>query len=258
MTENNMELWNSVCRTDDKYTSKINFGAKLTSINPQSRIQKATELWGPMGFNWGVVGERLENTPGLVVFKITLWYMQDGKRCEVTQFGSAKYSEKDTDCFKKAWTDGTTKCLSLLGFNADIYLNHADDNKYQDNKEKVDKDGIKEFKKLQRQIGIIANKLPLAQKGTLKELLNEGHQEWEWFQLLEMAQTMEVTFEKLGELKKIDSNKYDEIYKFVCSMKDTPVQWGSVLERIRDILSEKEEIAEAMSKTEAPGYWNDR
>ena len=28
-------------------------------------------------------------------------------------------NKKDTDCFKKATTDGVTKCLSFLGFNAE-------------------------------------------------------------------------------------------------------------------------------------------
>jgi len=31
---------------------------------------------------------------------------------------------------KKATTDGITKCLSMLGFNADVFLGKFDDNKY--------------------------------------------------------------------------------------------------------------------------------
>ena len=38
--------------------------------------------------------------------------------------------KKDTDCMKKATTDGLTKCLSFLGFNADIFLGKFDDCKY--------------------------------------------------------------------------------------------------------------------------------
>jgi len=38
--------------------------------------------------------------------------------------------KKDTDCFKKATTDGVTKCLSLIGFNADVFLKKFNDNKY--------------------------------------------------------------------------------------------------------------------------------
>jgi len=36
----------------------------------------------------------------------------------------------DTDAYKKASTDGLTKLLSHLGFNADVFLGMFDDNKY--------------------------------------------------------------------------------------------------------------------------------
>ena len=38
--------------------------------------------------------------------------------------------KKDADCMKKATTDGLTKCLSMMGFNADIFLGKFDDSKY--------------------------------------------------------------------------------------------------------------------------------
>jgi hypothetical protein len=37
---------------------------------------------------------------------------------------------KDKDLMKKATTDGITKCLSCMGFNADIFLGKFEDNKY--------------------------------------------------------------------------------------------------------------------------------
>ena len=58
------------------------------------------------------------------------------KSCYVEQWGqnglyidSAK-NKPDTDCMKKATTDGLTKCLTYLGFNADVFLGKFDDNKY--------------------------------------------------------------------------------------------------------------------------------
>jgi hypothetical protein len=41
-----------------------------------------------------------------------------------------KLKNPDTDAFKKASTDGLTKLLSHLGFNADVFLGMFDDNKY--------------------------------------------------------------------------------------------------------------------------------
>ena len=44
---------------------------------------------------------------------------------------SKKYDDKpDHDALKKAGTDALTKCLSYLGFNADIFMGKFDDNKY--------------------------------------------------------------------------------------------------------------------------------
>ena len=42
----------------------------------------------------------------------------------------AKKTKPDSDCFKKATTDGLTKALSYLGFNADIFLGKFEDSKY--------------------------------------------------------------------------------------------------------------------------------
>ena len=48
----NMVLWNQVCETDPKYTKKLTYGAKLTTIDAQSQILRATEIWGAFGGNW--------------------------------------------------------------------------------------------------------------------------------------------------------------------------------------------------------------
>jgi len=54
----------------------------------------------------------------------------------VEQWGQGSlYTDKsrakpDHDVLKKATTDGITKCLSYLGFNADVFTGKFDDNKY--------------------------------------------------------------------------------------------------------------------------------
>ena len=40
------------------------------------------------------------------------------------------HKKPDTDCMKKATTDGLTKGLTYFGFNADVFLGKFDDNKY--------------------------------------------------------------------------------------------------------------------------------
>jgi hypothetical protein len=52
MTEN-MIHWNALKATDPKYTKKVEFGRKFTSINSQWQLQRMTEQFGPIGQGWG-------------------------------------------------------------------------------------------------------------------------------------------------------------------------------------------------------------
>lgn len=145
----NLELWNKVSDTDRLYTKDFTRGNFVgTSINPTYLIQKATETWGPMGIGWGtkVLSERFEEGGPLgtmgdkIIFskahiiQIELWYNQDGKTGSVTQFGQTTFVGQnamgayytDEDAPKKSMTDAMTKCLSLLGFSADIFLGTFD------------------------------------------------------------------------------------------------------------------------------------
>ena len=145
----NLALWNSVQETDPRHTKVFNRGGGFrgTSTNAVYLARKATSLWGPIGIGWGVEiveeeiidGAPLE--PGVPErihkVRVRLWYMQGDKRGEVYQFGQTTFVGKnknglftDEEAPKKSLTDGMTKCLSLLGFSADIFMGLYDDNKY--------------------------------------------------------------------------------------------------------------------------------
>jgi len=138
----NMELWNKVWKTDPNFTKGAKVGGRsITAIQPQYQIRRATELWGPMGCRWGVsnVKWHVEEALGTkaVIMEIDLWYPSGVVK---SVFGSAKLayvSSKgrdifDDDAWKKARTDATTKGLSMLGFNADVFLGLWDDSKYHE------------------------------------------------------------------------------------------------------------------------------
>ena len=68
---------------------------------------------------------------------VKFWYVRDGMRGEIEQFGQTQMVGKNKNGFytdeeapKKSMTDAMSKCLSLLGFSADIHLGLYDDNKY--------------------------------------------------------------------------------------------------------------------------------
>lgn len=149
----NTALWQAVEKTDPAYTKQFSRGGgfKGTATNATYLARKATEQFGPCGIGWGVQvadEEIIEGAPmiadGVVVaherihkVRARLWYIRDGVRGEVEQFGQTQMVGKnkngyytDEEAPKKSLTDAMSKCLSLLGFSADIHLGLYDDNKY--------------------------------------------------------------------------------------------------------------------------------
>ena len=128
---NNMELWDRVSKTNPDYTKHVNMRGGFTAIDPHSQIQSATEAFGPAGIAWGWEILRVEYLPtGHVAQLIGLWHSTEEKP-GVQQWGQASMyvgnsDRPDVDCMKKATTDGLTKCLSYLGFNADVFLGLRD------------------------------------------------------------------------------------------------------------------------------------
>jgi hypothetical protein len=146
MTEqpNRLAIWNAVEQTDPDYTKSFNRGGgfKGTSTNATYLAKKATNQFGPIGIGWGynVIDETYQ--PGqdkdiIHVVRIKLWYEWNGKRGEIEHFGQTQFVGKnkngyytDEEAPKKSLTDAVSKCLSLLGFAADIHLGMYDDNRY--------------------------------------------------------------------------------------------------------------------------------
>lgn len=145
-------IWNRVDTTDPAYTKSFKRpgGFTGTSINSTYLVKKASEIFGPMGIGWGVeiIEERIidghkipdsEDCTKIHTIKIKLWYQHGGERGEVVHFGQTPfvYSTKygvatDEEAPKKSLTDATTKALSMLGFGADIFLGHYDDQNYRE------------------------------------------------------------------------------------------------------------------------------
>lgn len=131
---NPLEFWTAVEKTDPKYTKHVNQRGGFTAIDAYYQIKNATAQWGPLGGAWYYTA-----TPQLVpVGEQSVWlarielFHPRGEH-PVVQYGckSAMQGGKvDEDAPKKAITDGLTKCLSLLGFNADVFMGRFDDNKY--------------------------------------------------------------------------------------------------------------------------------
>jgi len=133
----NLELWDSVEKTDPRHTKSANVrGNKITAIAPQRQIKNATEKFGVYGIAWGFKSiefgyELLERT-GIVVFS-GVFYFPNGEfpiTSSISAFRDGAMLKPDADFAKKVETDALTKALSKLGFNADVFMGLYDDHKY--------------------------------------------------------------------------------------------------------------------------------
>ena len=137
MESKNLELWNKVEKTNPKYTKKANVGGnQITSISPQYQIMNVTEQFGSYGKTWGFKQIELDYTLvqefNLIVFKAIFFY-PDGEFPtinSVKMFMDNAKTKIDDNFAKKVETDTLTKCISKLGFNADIFMGKFDDVRY--------------------------------------------------------------------------------------------------------------------------------
>ncbi|ASC11023.1 TPA: hypothetical protein ACPEYO_003045 [Klebsiella pneumoniae] len=172
----NLELWKSVFKTDERFTTAFSVNGGGTSINGTYMTMMATREFGPKGQGWGVdiLEERFDtgapitrtikgadgnNTWELIpdgmggilmekhhVIKIRLWYLKNDVRGEEFAFGCTPYiyGSKygpicDGEATKKSLTDATKKALSGLGFSGDIFMGLYDNPEYrQKNKAEFD------------------------------------------------------------------------------------------------------------------------
>lgn len=137
--ESHLELWERVRTPDPEYTRPFEDGGfQGTAISPMWFIRAATREFGPVGIGWGyeVLSEGFINASDkeqVHSLHLRLWYTLDGKRGELSHFGQTRFTggqKVDGDVKKKSLTDALTKCLSMLGFAADVYLGRFDDLKY--------------------------------------------------------------------------------------------------------------------------------
>lgn len=132
MTDN-LSIWNAVSKTRPEHTKHVSQRGGFTSINAHSQVMEATRQFGPIGIGWGYSTGTPFFHDNLLFVPVTLWHGDRantfGPICGCEEWKDAK-GRLDSDASKKATTDGLTKLLSQLGFNADVFLGLWDDQKY--------------------------------------------------------------------------------------------------------------------------------
>jgi hypothetical protein len=164
----NMKLWNSVEKTDPRFTKFISYGSRrFTAISAYYQIKTATKQWGSYGSSWGLKNSELTiqtiNNTEMAIYK-AIFYYPNG---EFEIRNSIKIA--DDEFLKKLETDTITKALSRLGFNADVFLGYFDDSRYI---EKL-KNELKQEKEQEKSV----NPQPVSQKSTAVETVANSEPE---------------------------------------------------------------------------------
>jgi len=135
----NMDIWESLTKSDPKYLKKISFGARsFTAIDPQYQVMKMTQQFGPIGVGWGWHSTtefvQVSNGDTAVLAHVIVWHtdIQNsfGAFTGCRKFFDAAKGRMAEDAPKMAITDGLTKALSHIGCDADVFLGKMDGNKY--------------------------------------------------------------------------------------------------------------------------------
>ena len=137
----NLSLWNKVEKTNPAHTKDAKIGQlSIKAINAQSQIKEATKQFGTYGNTWGLKNLKYSfmdiGTTKMAMLGAEFYYPSGEfeihttlKIAYMTQ-GANGYLKIDDDFMKKMETDVTTKALSKLGFNADVFMGLYDDNRY--------------------------------------------------------------------------------------------------------------------------------
>lgn len=135
-------LWDKLGKTDPSHTKpfKRSGGFSGTAIKPMWAYKRMTEEFGACGEGWGITEPSFQVVPGpdgevLVFCTVSVWH--GTRENAVFGVGGDKVVGKnryglatDDEAFKKAFTDGITNALKLIGVGADVHMGMFDDNKY--------------------------------------------------------------------------------------------------------------------------------
>ena len=141
MSKENLGVWSQVEKTDLSYVKKVNQRGGYTAISPQYQLKQATKIFGSYGKGFGLSESDFDmslfDSLGVVMHKAKFFYILDGDRVEFpisnaiqATTGAGDKKRVDIDFAKKVETNTTSKALSKLGFNADVFMGMFEDNQY--------------------------------------------------------------------------------------------------------------------------------
>lgn len=179
----NMLIYNAVREAPSSAIKKITGGsygaAGLSDINPQWRIERMTEMFGPVGLGWTWEPVEVFEREGVLYGHVIVRYIDTDSgewSRELHGYGGTKFGGRDdSDIYKSTMTDAVSNALRFLGVGADVWYNAkrpGDKNQYDTkySAPPANRDEIDE------QINEGPKPLSIVQRNTIKALLSDD--EW--------------------------------------------------------------------------------
>lgn len=163
MKEENLLIYNQIKEVPEEAQKKITGGRLngMTDIKPMWRIEKLTEIFGPVGLGWYTKTLKKELLAGAnnemiavvdielyVNYKKPLGLEEDMWSVGIEGSGGSSYISKEKnglytndECFKMAYTDALSVACKSLGMGANVYWG---DSKYNTNE--ITEEQAKEFR----------------------------------------------------------------------------------------------------------------
>jgi hypothetical protein len=124
----NMRVYSAVRAVPQSAVKPIKGGsygaAGLSDINPQWRIERMTELFGPVGTGWTWEPVEVTEREGVLYGHVVVrYYDKDGKESKpIHGYGGTKFGGRDdSDIYKSTMTDAVSNALRYLGVGADVW-----------------------------------------------------------------------------------------------------------------------------------------
>lgn len=235
---NKMEIYDLV-REVPKEAKKPITGGRLngmTDIKPQWRIEKLTEVFGPVGIGWKTVIKNKEiiegaNDEKVAIVDIDLYIKYNGEWSEAIEgTGGSSFVTKEKnglytsdECFKMAYTDALSVACKSLGMGANVYWG---DTKYDISKKDATLEEAKQW--------VFADKYKKHAGETMEEVIKNDPQYIQWFLSKPATEFDKKCYELLTGEKLPTEEEQDERIKEISTINNLVLETDTDLEEIHN------------------------
>ena len=188
----------------------------MSDINPQWRIEKMTEVFGPCGIGWKYEITRQWTEDGcdgqkMCFCNVNLYYKHEGEYSDaIPGTGGNMLTAKEKnglyssdEAYKMALTDALSVAMKMIGMAADVYRGAGVDSKYAQQKDMTEKPVPKTEKSVPDKASIMGDVISLIKNsGFDNDTMTALRKQYAEVKTAEQAEKFKGEVEKMVAVKK--------------------------------------------------------